>query len=65
MSGSSGGSTNTIQNADPWKGQQPYLLDTFNRAQILGNRGWNVGGPMQAPYATYGVPSGGIFGPAL
>ncbi|MBQ4077221.1 MAG: hypothetical protein IJD65_06100 [Mailhella sp.] len=30
--GSSGGST-TVQKADPWKGQQPYLTDVFTQAK--------------------------------
>lgn len=33
MSGGGGTNTNTIQNADPWSGQQPYLLDVFQQAQ--------------------------------
>lgn len=33
-----GTSTNTVQNADPWTGVQPYLLDLFGRAQRA-NRG--------------------------
>lgn len=40
--GSSGGggggqTTNTVQKADPWAGQQPYLSDVFGQAQNLNN----------------------------
>ncbi|WP_458401138.1 hypothetical protein [Mailhella sp.] len=31
--GSSGGSTTTVQKADPWSGQQPYLTDVFTQAK--------------------------------
>ena len=34
-----GGSTTTVQKADPWAGQQPYLLDIFQQAQQLYNAG--------------------------
>ena len=34
-----GGSTTTVQKADPWVGQQPYLLDIFRQAQQLYNSG--------------------------
>lgn len=39
MSGSSGGTqtTQTVQKADPWAGQQPYLLDIFQQAQNMYN----------------------------
>lgn len=30
---------NTVQNSDPWAGVQPYMVDIFNRAQGLANRG--------------------------
>lgn len=33
--GDSGGSTNTVQKADPWAGQQPYLQDVLSNAQRL------------------------------
>lgn len=33
MSGGGGGTSQTIQKADPWSGQQPYLLDIFQKAQ--------------------------------
>lgn len=37
-SGGGGGSTNTtVQKSDPWSGQQPYLTDTFQKAQDLYN----------------------------
>lgn len=34
-----GGSTTTVQKADPWAGQQPYLQDIFQQAQQLYNAG--------------------------
>lgn len=34
-----GGSTTTVQKADPWAGQQPYLQDMFQQAQQLYNAG--------------------------
>lgn len=40
MGGGSGGgssSTNTVQKADPWAGQQPYLSDVMSQAQGLQN----------------------------
>ena len=39
--GSSGGSSNTttIQKADPWSGQQPYLRDIFAEAKKLYDSG--------------------------
>lgn len=33
MGGSSGGSTTTVQKADPWSGAQPYLKDVMGQAQ--------------------------------
>lgn len=33
MSGGGGRSTQTIEKADPWAGQQPYLLDIFQQAK--------------------------------
>lgn len=33
--GDSGGTTNTVQKADPWAGQQPYLTDVMQQAQGL------------------------------
>src|SRR3972149_6162883 len=35
MSGGSRGSTTTVQQADPWAGQQPFLADIFSEAQGL------------------------------
>lgn len=32
---SKGGNTTTVQKADPWSGQQPYLKDVFKQAQQL------------------------------
>lgn len=31
--------TTTVQSADPWKGQQPYLTDLFSKAQNINNTG--------------------------
>jgi hypothetical protein len=35
MPGGSQGSTTTVNNQDPWSGQQPYLQDVFGEAQNL------------------------------
>ena len=35
--GGGGGDTTTVQKADPWEGQQPFLTDTFSQAQNLYN----------------------------
>lgn len=35
---SGSGSTTTVQNADPWKGAQPYLYDIMGQAQSLFNQ---------------------------
>lgn len=35
--GGGGGNTTTVQKADPWEGQQPYLLDVLAKAQNLYN----------------------------
>lgn len=37
--GGGGGGTTTVQKADPWKGQQPYLKDVFSEAARLYNSG--------------------------
>jgi hypothetical protein len=37
--GGGGGGTTTVQKADPWSGQQPYLSDVFSQAQNLYNSG--------------------------
>lgn len=37
--GGGGGGTTTVQKADPWSGQQPYLIDIFKQAQNLYNSG--------------------------
>ena len=41
MGGGKGGgsSTTTVQKADPWEGQQPYLTEIFQEAQKLYNNG--------------------------
>lgn len=46
---SGGGSSTTVQKADPWTGQQPYLTDTFQKAQNL----YNSPGAQYYPNATY------------
>lgn len=38
MSSGSGSTTQTIQQADPWKGAQPYLYDIMGQAQNLYNQ---------------------------
>jgi hypothetical protein len=48
MGGKSGGDTTTVQKADPWVEQQPYLKDIYSQAQ-----GWyNTPGPHFFPEAT-------------
>lgn len=37
--GKGGGSTTTVQKADPWEGQQPYLKEVFEEAQKLYHNG--------------------------
>ena len=39
MSKGGGGGTNTVQKADPWAGQQPYLTDIFGQAKQLYQQG--------------------------
>lgn len=51
-----GGGTTTVEKADPWVGQQPYLRDLFSRAQTLS----------QQPMQTYpGSTVAGFTGPQL
>lgn len=57
--GSSGGKT-TVQQSDPWSGQQPYLRDAFGEAQRL----YREGGPEFYPEATY-IPFSGQTEAAL
>ena len=53
MSKGGGGGTNTVQKADPWVGQQPYLTDIYGEASRLYDQG-----PMQFfPGQTYASPS--------
>tara|TARA_R100000951_G_scaffold58727_2_gene49409 strand:+ start:5035 stop:5937 length:903 start_codon:yes stop_codon:yes gene_type:complete len=53
MSKGGGGGTNTVQKADPWVGQQPYLTDIYGESQRLYDQG-----PMQFfPGQTYASPS--------
>ena len=37
--GGGGGGTTTVQKADPWEGQQPYLKDIFQQSQDFYNSG--------------------------
>ena len=37
--GGGGGGTTTVQKADPWEGQQPYLKDVFQQSQDFYNSG--------------------------
>lgn len=39
MGGKGGGSTTTVQKADPWSGQQPYLSEVFRQAAQLYHTG--------------------------
>jgi hypothetical protein len=55
-----GGDSTTVQKADPWSGQQPFLTYGFNQAQNL----YNSGGPQFYPNATY-VPFSGQTEQAL
>lgn len=49
MGGSSGGSTTTVQKADPWSGAQPYLKDIMGQAQNVYNQSANN---QYYPYST-------------
>src|SRR5678816_4713708 len=58
---------NTVQNADPWSGVQPYLKDVFSRSNYLANRGWNPapavgGGSIYSEFGSGGFGSGGVAG---
>lgn len=53
MSKGGGGGTNTVQRADPWVGQQPYLTDIYGESQRLYREG-----PMEFfPGQTFANPS--------
>ena len=53
MSKGGGGTTQTVQKADPWIGQQPYLTDIYGESQRLYRQG-----PMQFfPGQTYASPA--------
>ena len=53
MSKGGGGGTNTVQKADPWIGQQPYLTDIYGESQRLYRQG-----PMEFfPGQTFAAPS--------
>ena len=53
MSKGGGGGTNTVQRADHWVGQQPYLTDIYGESQRLYREG-----PMEFfPGQTYAAPS--------
>lgn len=47
------GTTTTVQKADPWAPQQPYLQDIFTQAQGL----YQGPGPQYYPGATYASPN--------
>lgn len=51
-------STNTIQNAAPWTGQQGYLTDIYGQAQHLNALSQEGQGPQYYPNSTY-VPLNG------
>lgn len=53
MGSGGGGSTNTIQNSDPWSGAQPYLRDVMSQAQAQ----YQGGGPQYYPGQTYVAPN--------
>jgi hypothetical protein len=46
--GGGGGDTTTVQKADPWAGQQPYLAYGFQQAQ----KNYDSGGPQYYPTST-------------
>lgn len=48
-----GGGTNTVQQADPWSGVQPQLLNLFSNAQNY----YNSGGPQYYPGQTVAAQS--------
>jgi hypothetical protein len=48
MGSKSSGQTTTVQQADPWSGQQPFLTDIFNEAQRL----YRSAGPSYYPSQT-------------
>lgn len=47
------GQTTTVQKADPWSGQQPFLSTGFQQVQDL----YNTGGPQYYPGQTYAQPT--------
>lgn len=47
------GQTTTVQKADPWAGQQPFLSTGFQQVQDL----YNSGGPQYFPGQTYAQPT--------
>lgn len=53
MPGGSSGSTTTVQKAEPWEEQKPYLIEAFQQAQGL----YNAPGPSYYPGATVAPPS--------
>jgi endosialidase-like protein len=55
-----GGSTNTVQQADPWSGQQPYLQDIYNIAAQ--NFSDHQPGPAYYPGSTYAPMSADQYG---
>ena len=57
MSKGGGGGTNTIQKADPYIGQQPYLLDLYSQAQNQ----FQAGPQQFFPGQTYASPSSAVI----
>ena len=57
MSKGGGGGTNTVQKADPWIGQQPYLTDLFGQAQAQ----YQAGPQQFYPGRTYAEASPTVF----
>jgi len=57
MSKGGGGGTNTVQKADPYIGQQPYLLDLYSQAQNQ----FQAGPQQFFPGQTYASPSSAVI----
>jgi hypothetical protein len=53
-----GGSSTTVQKADPWAAAQPYLKDIMGQARSL----YNTGGPLMYPGQTFVGPTSGQLG---
>ena len=57
MSKGGGGGTNTVQKADPWAGQQPYLTDLYRQAQTQ----YQAGPQQFYPGRTYAEASPTVY----